>query len=220
MVQKSGQPGKAPEPEVSYILSEGQRQEGLEVMEIDSKAKKVKIKNDGIVSTVTFETPKAGGPGGAHRDMTPGQPHMGKAGFTPNFNPNAGGSPFPARPVRSPDFSQNSAQPGGVNPGQGGFGGGYNAGGVSAAGSNGYNQGQQQQTGLSAEEQVALALAQQQPHQDEIAAGRYPSLPPIPGMNNPQTGGQGQQEQAPSGQQPANSTPSLPPFLRPRINGQ
>ncbi len=85
MVQKSGQPGKAPEPEVSYILSEGQRQEGLEVMEIDSAKKKVKIKNDGIVSTVTYETPKAGGLGGAHPGHDPRAAAYGQGGIHSEF---------------------------------------------------------------------------------------------------------------------------------------
>ena len=44
-------------------MTEGQRQDGLEVLEINQKDSKVKIKNDGIVSTITFETPKAGAGG-------------------------------------------------------------------------------------------------------------------------------------------------------------
>lgn len=228
MVQKSGQPGKGAEPEVSYILSEGQRQEGLEVVQIDAKAKKVKIKNDGIVSTLTFEVAKAGGPGGPHHDMTPGQPHMGKPGFAPNLNPTAGAGAMPQRTIRTPQLGQASPQAGGASPGGANFGGGYNAnpygygnagyngGGVSGVG---YNQNPgQPQSNLSAEEQVAMSLAQQQQHQEEIAAGKYPSLPQIPGL----TGQPGQPTEANNGQQTTQTTQnpssSLPAFLQPRTS--
>lgn len=230
MVQKSGQPGKGAEPEVSYILSEGQRQEGLEVVQIDSKAKKVKIKNDGIVSTLTFEVAKAGGPGGPHHDMTPGQPHMGKPGFAPNFNPNAGAGALPQRTLRTPQLGQASPQAGGGNPGAANFGGGYNAnpygygnagynnaGGVSGVGYN-QNPGQPQQSNLTPEEQVTMALIQQQQHADEIAQGRYPSLPQIPGLTGqPQPGGPAQE---PNGQpQPVqNPSSTLPLPLQPRVS--
>jgi hypothetical protein len=219
MVQKSGQPGKGAEPEVSYILTEGQRQEGLEVLKIDSKDKKVKIKNDGIVSTISFEVAKAGGLGGPHHDMTPGQPHMGKPGFAPTLNPNAGA--MPQRTLRTPQLGQASPQAGGGNPGGGynanpyGYGNaGYNAGGVSGVG---YNQNPgQPQSNVSAEEQVAMALAQQQQHQDAIAAGRYPSLPQIPGLTGPQSG-PGQET---TGQQSAqNPSSTLPAFLQPHTTG-
>ncbi|MDB6112707.1 MAG: hypothetical protein JWR69_4457, partial [Pedosphaera sp.] len=57
MVQEVPAPGKA-QKEESYILTEGQRQGLLEVLEIDERTGRVKIKNDGSISVVTFETVK------------------------------------------------------------------------------------------------------------------------------------------------------------------
>jgi hypothetical protein len=57
MVQEAPAPGKAQKQE-SYILTEGQRQGLIEVLEIDERTGRVKIKNDGSISVVTFETVK------------------------------------------------------------------------------------------------------------------------------------------------------------------
>jgi hypothetical protein len=57
LVQESPTRGKS-QKEESYILTEGQRQGVLEVLEINEQSGKVKIKNDGNVSVVTFDTIK------------------------------------------------------------------------------------------------------------------------------------------------------------------
>lgn len=213
LLQKAATPGKPPDSPESLIMTEGQRQGGLEVLEIDKADKKVKIKNDGIVSTITFEAHKEGA------GAAPGQPgpHTGRGGFNPNMmNPSAV-APLPTRPVRTPDFSQlapqGSANPGGAYNPQGG----YNAGGISAVG---YNQGtaQNQQSQLTPEEQTALILANQQVHQNEIAAGSYPPIPPlIPALSGEPASGQ-QLSGAGTGQQSTGQSPNanLPSWLQPR----
>lgn len=223
MVQKQAPPGKPGPPlsPESYIMMEGQRQDGLEVLEIDQKGSKVKIKNDGIVSTITFEVPKAGAGGQpAPGGMMNSQPHMGRPGFNPNMNnPNAGTTPLPTRQIRTPDFSQYSQ--GAANQGNPYNSGGayspqgaYNQGGISAVGYNQGFQGQQQQSPLTSEQQVALALAQQQQHAEDVSAGRFPSLPNMGGQNDQQPAASGAQQPA------ANSTPNnMPAWMRARLTG-
>lgn len=48
---KPGEPAK----EQSYLLAEGQRDGGIEVLQVDEKAGSVKVNNSGTVMTVTFE---------------------------------------------------------------------------------------------------------------------------------------------------------------------
>src|SRR5262245_21072160 len=48
---KPGQPAR----EQSFMLAEGQRDEGIEVLSIDEKAKEVRIDNSGTVMTLNFE---------------------------------------------------------------------------------------------------------------------------------------------------------------------
>lgn len=94
MVQDAPLPGKQPKPPESYILTVGQREGPIEVLAIDAKDKKVKIKNDGIVSTITFETKaKTSGPmrGQAANAASFGKPPNPFAGRRPwpGQNPNA-----------------------------------------------------------------------------------------------------------------------------------
>lgn len=211
LVQKVAVAGKPADSPESYIMTEGQRQGGLEVLEIfnDKKDPKVKIKNDGVVSTLTFEVSKSPGAGAA---MTP-QPHMGRPGFNPNMNnPNAGTTPLPTRPLRTPDFSQYSPQgtpnSSGVNPQPNA----YNPNGVSGVG---YNQGQPQQQALSGDQQVAMFLANQQAHAADIAAGKYPPTPPIPGVTTEPQQPTGQQQSTEQSSAPNN----LPSWLQAKVRG-
>ena len=112
MVKLSDTPGKPPNKEESYILSEGERQGLLEVLAINERDNTVQIKNDGVVSVVTFDKtklPNAGDPGQPGGVMPklpsfqpgfPGQPGMpGMArrrlgmGGLPGAN-GGGGNPF------------------------------------------------------------------------------------------------------------------------------
>jgi len=50
-----GKPGEGPKSELSYILTEGERQGDIEVLEIDEKGGSVKVNNAGTIQTLTFE---------------------------------------------------------------------------------------------------------------------------------------------------------------------
>src|SRR5262249_37418731 len=50
-----GKPGEQPKGEQSYILTIGQREGDIEVLDIDEKAGSVKVNNAGTVLTLTFE---------------------------------------------------------------------------------------------------------------------------------------------------------------------
>lgn len=93
----AGKPNEA-KTEQSYILSQGQREGDLEVLEIDEKAGSVKVNNAGTIQTLTFEkdgaklpsTPAPAVPGlpGA-APIIPGlpvtHPMQPAGGITPNF---------------------------------------------------------------------------------------------------------------------------------------
>ncbi len=91
MVQKPVSAGKSPEPSESCILSEGERQGGLEVLGIDQKGAKVTIRKDGVVSTITFEAPKEAAAGGVA--VNPPVAQMRRPGFRPNINRDAAAPP-------------------------------------------------------------------------------------------------------------------------------
>ena len=95
---KPGEPAK----EESYTLAEGEREGGLEVLEIDEKERTVKVNNYGTVATLDFETngiktAPAAPPPGVPPPVRPGMPMRGPAGA-----PGMGTTPMPARPLRVP----------------------------------------------------------------------------------------------------------------------
>jgi len=105
LVQDPPQAGKPPAAAESVMLTVGERRGMLEALDIDVKAGTVKIKNDGVISTITF--PKVTQTAGAGAPPPPGSP--------PGFNPGGGrrggfapgGAPgaatgVPPRPMRSP----------------------------------------------------------------------------------------------------------------------
>lgn len=111
-VQPGNVPGKPPaQKEDSYSMTEGERHGGLEVLEIDPKNRTVKIKNDELVSTITFETnkPSAAPPPAMAGGVAP--PVFGRPAGVPM--PLGTSTPLPPRTVRSsPDYTQGaSTQP-------------------------------------------------------------------------------------------------------------
>jgi hypothetical protein len=82
-----GKPGEAPKTEQSYILTEGQREGDIEVIEINEKLGSVKVSNGGAVQTLTFEKD------GAKLPATP-------APAAPGAPPPNGAVPIPGLPVR------------------------------------------------------------------------------------------------------------------------
>jgi hypothetical protein len=235
-VQAAGSTGK------SYIMREGERQGELEILEINPKTATVKIKNDDVVSTITFSTnavpagvpgspaPMVGGPG----MMRP--PAMAPPGFNPAPVPlnNSGFTPTPVRPVRTTDYSGGSPQ-GYVQPT------GISAGYVSAGATAGLNLGNlltqaPPSPGMitpmpnvpPVEDQIANLVQQHQMHDSvEVAAGTMPPLPPIPARYG---GTDTQDTQAPSPPTPGGEsslappappafTPTLPAWLKARATG-
>jgi hypothetical protein len=95
---KPGEPAK----EQAFTLAEGEREGGLEVLEIDEKAATVKVNNYGTVATLDFESNGIKTPTAA-----PGVPPQ--PGMPPAIRPGLpmpggvpGAVPMPARPLRMP----------------------------------------------------------------------------------------------------------------------
>jgi hypothetical protein len=144
MVQEPASAGKPAGKEESYILTEGQRQGMLEVMEINPKSKMVTIKVEQQVSTITFKTnkvaigPQGGVPAGAPGGGIPRPPMFNPAGFNPGGAGVPANVPIPTRMMRptadnsqsyTPQGNQNAYN--GYNPqSAGGYYGGGGVGGV------------------------------------------------------------------------------------------
>jgi len=111
-MQMPPKPGEQPKGEQGFILAEGQRDGEIEVLEIDAKAGKVKVKNFGQIVDLDFEkdgvkTAAAPAPGG------PPKPGGFVPAAPPNpFAPAGGANPIPtARPMRLPTPAGAAATP-------------------------------------------------------------------------------------------------------------
>jgi len=174
-----GKPGEPAKPKQSLILTIGERQGEIEVLEIDEIAGAVKVNNSGNIVTLTFEkdgvklasTPMPGAPG------VPPPPGGMPPPIPGSFNPAGGAAPvnlsFPSRPLRGSVPGSAAVAPG-ATPGTvtlPGFG-------ASAA---------QQSTSipqstlsLSPEEQVIAIEAQREITKNQVMSGKLPPLPPTP----------------------------------------
>jgi hypothetical protein len=169
-------PAKPPEPAkpMSYMLSEGQRDGEIEVLEIDEKGGSVKLNAFGVITNVPFEVIKssAAPATGGHFGAPTGIP-------APPANAFQRGSPFGGRtiPTRTLRMGPNGGQTAG-----GGFGaaGSVNNGGSAANGA---------MPQRSAEETVALYEANRLKNEQLIQQGVH--LPRMP-MHPYLSGGQGQ----------------------------
>jgi hypothetical protein len=158
---KAGQPAK----DEFYILSEGQRQDEIEVVQIDEKNSLVTFNNHGTVQELPLV--KANAP--------------------------AGGTPTPAQGRLGP--SQNFTAPSGDNSGRGRFGGHTASGPGAArnrgtgdsspsaavptrAGNSGQATTPQSQDSMTPEEQVIMIEANRVLTQKQVDEGSYPPLPP------------------------------------------
>ena len=126
---KPGAAGKPPTT-IYLTLSEGQRKDDVEVLEINPKARTTKIKNEDVESLLNIETnravaggpPPAGGAPGTHAPAAYAQPST-----APGFQPhNPYGGAIPARPTRTD--SQPGVTPSAYNQEQNNPG--YNGGGA------------------------------------------------------------------------------------------
>lgn len=112
----AGKPNEA-KTEQSYILSQGQREGDLEVLEIDEKAGSVKVNNAGTIQTLTFEKD------GAKLPSTPAPAVPGVPGAAPIIpglpvtHPAGGITPSFQLPPRIPRLPTTGFQAAGVTPG-------------------------------------------------------------------------------------------------------
>ena len=218
-------------------MREGERQGGLEILEINPKAGTVKINLDGFESMITFSTnaPPAGAAGGPPPMVGGMRPPVLPGSAVPGFNPtsvplNNGFTP-PVRQIRTPDYQ--AAPQGYLQPAQPAVYGGY----VQPSATPGLNVGnlltQAPPTpGMitpmpdvpPVEQQIAELVQQHQIHANDSLSM---ILPPIPAAYG---GGQTQNTQAPQLPTPASEgsiappappafTPQLPAWLRSRATG-
>lgn len=123
-----GKPGAEPKTDQSYILTEGQREGDIEVLEIDEKLGSVKVNNAGTVQTLTFEkdgaklpsTPAPAAPGmpGAPAAI-PGLPVAHPASQPASLSPSTPSFQLPTRVPRLPNAGPTST---GVAPTSSGVG--------------------------------------------------------------------------------------------------
>jgi hypothetical protein len=212
----TGKPGDQPKGEQSYILTIGQREGNIEVLDIDEKAGSVKVNNAGSIVTLTFEKDGAklpatapppgpgaapGVPGGIPSPATAAGQHGGTSGFS-----------LPTRMLRTTP-SPGVVNPGAVNP--------TGAMGAAVPGVPGVNVGQpvgqaraqeisdqiaaQQQNQISPEQQMLMIEAQREMNKNNP---RFPPLPPTPLS---QALG-GESAPAPATPAPIPRAPGLPPL--------
>jgi hypothetical protein len=169
-------------------------------LEINPKARTVKIKNDGNISTLTLTnkpTIAPGGPPGGPQNMAGGPPRPPGFNRQPGANPGGfapGTAPIPTRPVRStPDYSQVSPQGNYAQPLYGGgYQGGYAQGatpGLSLPGA--FNQAPSQLNNAvqpTAPPEVTAAMLALQKAAADNAGRPYPPAPPtfegVPGLSS------------------------------------
>ncbi len=189
-----GKPGEPAKPELSYILTEGQREGDIEVIEIDDKGGNVKLKNAGTIVTLNIDKdgpklpstpPPVGAPAlpGGIPPPIPGATHA----ITPAAAGNTGFT-MPTRTLRLP-------------PAAGGTSGStynpmFNGGpGISPSVLQQQQQ-QQQQPSPSLEQQILLMEAQREANRTNP---KFPPLPPT--------------QMTPNGDESAPPTPNSPPGL-------
>lgn len=207
-------PGQPPPTELSYILTEGQREGDIEVVAIDEKAGTVKVLNSGTLFVLNFE--KDGqklSPSTAPGALAPGIPAPGGVA-PPSVNPYAPGSGFnlPNRPLRAGPGAAVNPQSG-IPSSAGGFGTPSTPGGLSYGSSVQPTGG----TGVPGSDPASLAAAIQRTPEENVAlyeANRLKNealiesgvkLPRLP--RHAYLGGS---DQPAAAQQPVQQAPSLP----------
>jgi hypothetical protein len=107
-VQPPAQAGTAPAKEESLMLAEGQREAGIEVLEIDIKSAQLKVNNSGTVMPLTFEKANDKTAAPASSPASPASPTRGIPA------PGATQPPMPPTPGQSrlPNFRNTRMQGG------------------------------------------------------------------------------------------------------------
>ena len=169
-------PGQPPQDQ-SYVMSEGDRQDGIAVTKIDEQAGMITFDNHGVIQTLALtsasdastSTTPANGAGG-HSFMPPGRRPGGRLGQPRNFaNPSDGSSPGS---YSSPSGNNNSSSSGNypsANPMSGSDT-------PSNVGNNSFSQANQ----LSPEAQALLIEQNRIDTQEPVGQGLMPPLPPTP----------------------------------------
>ncbi len=228
MLQSAPEQGKPAAQDKYMTLSEGQRQDMLEVLEINPKSKLVKISNSGNISTITFETNKiafsAATGGGAAGNAAAHLGGTAQGGGPAPYYPNTPAS-VPPRPMRPTTANSPGQYGGGAGQYAGGNGqfGGYQASASGVAGGgygnqaynyNSYPNAAAQNPQVAAapaidpEQQIVLMELQREATKSAVANGEMPPLPPTP-LSQLMQQEQQQNQQQGSGA-PAPSLPNFP----------
>jgi hypothetical protein len=170
---KSGQPAK----DDSYILSEGQRQDEIEVLQIDEVNSLVTFNNHGTVQELPLV--KANAPAGSTPAPGPGRPFLAQNLTAPNSGP-GGGIPgrFSGRPG-SPGAPPNRGPGNSSANFNNGMGGGLPLTTVPTGAGFSSQTSQQSQSALTPEENMLIVAAQHLKAQQEGSV-TAPIFPPTP----------------------------------------
>ncbi len=172
-----------PAADADYILSEGQRQDDIEVVKIDEKAGVVTFNNHGENQELPLVAAAATGSPGSAAGGGPGNP-------APGFKPAPGGFTRPMGNTFNGGGGSSLAGNFGGNRGNGnnGMNGGGNGGNNPGGLGNGLNFGngpthassliQQPSSGLTEEQQILVQEATRVTTQQQVNEGSMPPLPP------------------------------------------
>jgi hypothetical protein len=180
--QVSPKPGE-PAKEVSYILTEGQRDGDVEVIAINEKAGTVKVNNQGVIQELNFEK------NGVKLPSTPppaGSPGASAGSPLPSFSRPTPGSPLksiPTRSLRLPS-SAGGRSGAGLSPSGGGESG---PGGTGSASATPGTAGAQSQGHMNSEELRAHLDAQREKYK---GTPMERIIPPTPPSRQPASDGQ------------------------------
>jgi len=199
---KVSEPGKGGQPakDQSYMLSEGQRQDDIEVIKIDVKAATITFNNHGTQQEIPLETAKDSGPSGGISTPGAAGPPPGGGGFNPaipRFRARPGMPPGGLPPVGNP-FQPSGNNPGLNNLGNNDAANGNNSAAVPGFGATGtanpgvpdvVQQAQENTAGLTPEQQAILIETERASLLSQQDQGQTPSVSPSlipPTRLNPQ----------------------------------
>jgi len=186
VLYKVALPAKPPEQaarDVPYILSEGQRQDDIEVVQIDEKNGLVTFNNHGTMQELPLV--KASAPAGSPSTPGPGRAVAIQSGLTaPSANNNSGNNSgrgpihFGSRTSGGAGAARNGGMGNGGNNFNSGLGGGAPMSTVPMDGGYSGQTYQQPQNTMTAEEQAVLIEANRIVTQDLVDKKKLPPLPP------------------------------------------
>jgi hypothetical protein len=164
-----------PAHEKSYILPEGQGQDGIDVLSVDENAGIVKVNNGGTPETLDIakngEKPLQGAPPGPGASPISLPMPANPAPVLPQASPvSSGSSRLPTRTLRLPPNNG-----GGLGISTSGGGLGVATGGLPASSTANQNASQ-----MTAEQQMIMIEANRQLTAEQVLAGKLPPLPPTP----------------------------------------